>query len=77
MATIKKVFAILFSISLLFSLSMWAWMFVDGIILQSSDPNIGAGILMVFSGFLALVFGVAWAVAFLFSRSARKRHQHP
>lgn len=75
MSGINRVFAILFSTSLLFFLSMWAWILFEGFILKSSDPNIGAGILMFLGGFLTLLFGLAWGVSALISLIAKRQGQ--
>lgn len=63
-----RVLPVLFFASLALTVSMLAWIYIDGTVLESSDPNIGAGLLMLLGGVLTLVFAVAWAVYALVTR---------
>lgn len=59
----------IFIISLIAGICGLAWIFIEGIVLGSSDPNIGAGGLMVVGFALAAVTGIAWIVSVIVSRS--------
>lgn len=72
MVTIQRMLSILFFTSLCLALSILAWIYLEGIILQSSDPNIGAGILMLLGCVLTLIFGLAWGVSFLVALISKK-----
>ncbi len=66
-----KFLSTVFICSLLAGLVGLAWIYIEGILLGSSDPNIGAGGLMVVGFAIAALSGLAWAITSMVSRPQR------
>lgn len=63
-----KVLSTVFFCSLFVGIVGLAWIYVEGTLLGSSDPNIGAGGLMLTGFAVAILSGLMWGIAVVISR---------
>ncbi|GAA1740526.1 hypothetical protein HF984_06290 [Rothia terrae] len=72
---ISSVFALLTGLSGVIALGLFLWIYVEGTVLGSSDPNIGGGILLLLSIALTVIFAVLWAGFALYERAKKRRNR--
>lgn len=61
----KRVLSIIFFISLSLALAGFLWVFIEGTVLNSSDPNIGAGALMLLGAGATVLSALVWGISAL------------
>ncbi len=66
-----KILSTIFFCSLLAGVAGLAWTYIEGVLLGSSDPNIGAGGLMMTGFVIAVLSGLAWAILSMTSSTSQ------